>query len=217
MKSDSSTSSAGSEGSDSDSKEQEDTSASGRAIIASTLTMFMNTDSEKLGIVQTTLEESIQKRSPILTSFVQDFLANRLVWRVTGRVSQRRVVRFSLRYVESRKLKNLHFYSLKTSGDSSVTMKELRSRKSSNRWRTWGIFQNGNALTADILAFPRIGNESSLSDILEPSVDEKYFLSDKQMNWLREKAMEDPKFSLKLAQQSTADMEQDGEHTPKNN
>jgi len=216
MKSDSSTSSAESEDSDSDSKEQEDIAVSGRVTTTSTPTKSTPADSGKKVIIQTTLEESIQKQSPTLTSFVQDFRANRLALQDTGKVSRKLVEHFSSRYAESRKLKNLYYFSLKTSEDSSATIKDLRSKSSSNRWRIWGIFQNGNALTADISAFPKIGREFSLSDILETEVDEKYFLSDKQMNWLRQKAMEDPKFSMKLARQSTADTEQDGEHTPKN-
>lgn len=37
---------------------------------------------------------------------------------------------------------------------------------------------NGKCLTANISEFHRIGKECSLSDILEESVDEKYFLSE---------------------------------------
>ncbi len=46
-------------------------------------------------------------------------------------------------------------------------------------------------------------NIPALSDILEKDVPDRYFLSEKQMKWLREKAVEDPQFSLKLARRST--------------
>lgn len=43
-----------------------------------------------------------------------------------------------------------------------------------------GTLSNGKCLTAKISAFPKTGSACSLSDILEPSVDEKYFLSKEQ-------------------------------------
>lgn len=43
-----------------------------------------------------------------------------------------------------------------------------------------GILSNGTLLTAKTSAFPKTGSACSLSDILETSVDEKYFLSDQQ-------------------------------------
>ena len=42
-----------------------------------------------------------------------------------------------------------------------------------------------------------------LSDILEKEVDEKYFLSEKQTKWLKEKSQTDPQFRLKLVPDST--------------
>lgn len=43
-----------------------------------------------------------------------------------------------------------------------------------------GILSNGTLSTAKTSAFPKTGSACSLSDILETSVDEKYFLSDQQ-------------------------------------
>jgi hypothetical protein len=42
----------------------------------------------------------------------------------------------------------------------------------------WGMTCNGNVLTAKILESRRVGNESSLSAILEADPDPKYFLSE---------------------------------------
>ena len=53
------------------------------------------------------------------------------------------------------------------------------SKRSSQPWNSWGIALNGKCLTADFLECPKIGKECSLSDILEDSVDERYFLSQK--------------------------------------
>ena len=47
----------------------------------------------------------------------------------------------------------------------------------SGQCKTWGIAWNGKCLTADISEYHRIERESSLSDILEKSVDQRYFLS----------------------------------------
>lgn len=43
-----------------------------------------------------------------------------------------------------------------------------------------GILSNGTLSTAKTTAFPKTGKGCSLSDILETSVDEKYFLSNEQ-------------------------------------
>lgn len=43
-----------------------------------------------------------------------------------------------------------------------------------------GILSNGTLSTVKTSAFPKTGSACSLSDILETSVDEKYFLSDQQ-------------------------------------
>ena len=60
----------------------------------------------------------------------------------------------------------------------------VRSRQSSEQWMSWGTVWNGKCLTADISEFHRIERGSSLSDILEESVDEKYFLSQKTIDRL---------------------------------
>jgi hypothetical protein len=43
---------------------------------------------------------------------------------------------------------------------------------------TWGMELNGKYLTAKTSEFPKTGSVSSLSDILESNVEEKYFLSE---------------------------------------
>ncbi len=48
-----------------------------------------------------------------------------------------------------------------------------------------GMTSNGKCLTARISESPRIGNECSLSDILEEHVDQKYFLSEKVIKSLK--------------------------------
>lgn len=67
---------------------------------------------------------------------------------------------------------------LKMSKDSFLTTVEELSKPSSPRLQSWGMLSNGKCLTQRILVSHRIGKECSLSDILEDSVDERYFLSE---------------------------------------
>ena len=60
----------------------------------------------------------------------------------------------------------------------------IPSRPSSQPWQSWGMVWNGKCLTANTSEFPKIGKGCSLSDILEESVDSKYFLSQKTLNRL---------------------------------
>jgi DNA (cytosine-5)-methyltransferase 1 len=51
------------------------------------------------------------------------------------------------------------------------------SESSLTQWKSWGIASSGRRLTADTICH-KTARASSLSDIMEDSVDEKYFLSD---------------------------------------
>src|SRR5690625_61084 len=77
-----------------------------------------------------------------------------------------------------------NIYSLKTSGDYSTTTTEIRSRPSSEPWMTSGMMSNGICLTLRTSESLKTGRGSSLSDILEDQVDEKYFLSKKRATQL---------------------------------
>ena len=157
MKSDSSTDSAGSEVSDSDSKEPiviEDfykgrktrkyrgeaptlrgnrhglkvavsSDVSVPTTSTSTPTKSTQPDSEKKTIIQATLGESIQGTSPIMTSFAEAFLAKPSLLPEKGKVSKILVERFSSRYTELSKTKDLSCYSLKMFRDSCL--RELSS------------------------------------------------------------------------------------------
>src|SRR3990167_3393030 len=78
-------------------------------------------------------------------------------------------------------LKNLDYLSLKTLKDCYLTTTDRLSEPSFPRLMSWGMTSNGKCLTARISVSPRIGQECSLSDILEEQPDPKYFLSEKQM------------------------------------
>ena len=65
-----------------------------------------------------------------------------------------------------------------------VMTKEKLSRQYLGFSPTWGIELNGKYLTAKTSEFPKIGRECSLLDILEETVDPKYFLSEKATQFL---------------------------------
>lgn len=70
---------------------------------------------------------------------------------------------------------------------------------------SWGMIANGRCLTARITESLRIGRESSLSDILEEHVDQKYFLSELAMKNIFEKQ------TSKGARLHSPDDQQEGE------
>ena len=101
------------------------------------------------------------------------------------------------------KLKDLQFYSLRTSRGYSITKKGVHSRQLLQPLMSWGMMQNGNCSTANILVYPRIGNVCSLSDILEAKVGPQYFLSATQTKKILEQS------GKKYPTQSTQTMPKD--------
>ena len=60
----------------------------------------------------------------------------------------------------------------------------INSRQSSEPWTSWGIVSNGKCLIAEPSESLKTEKECSLSDILEDSVEERYFLSQRTINRL---------------------------------
>ena len=174
----------------------------GVATLMNTPTESISATSERKTIIQATLKESIQRKSPTSICFVRDFLVNPSRWRERGSDSKIPVDRYSSRFPELRGLKNLRCYSSKTLEVYFQTTEDKPSIPFFGSWGVSDIGWSGKYLTANILAFHRIGKECSLLDILEPKVSPRYFLSPKTLKWLLRKAREDPHFKLKLAQQS---------------
>jgi len=88
------------------------------------------------------------------------------------------------------KIKDPSISSLKMLKDCYLITVDSLSKPSSPRLMNWGMIVNGKCLTARISESHRIGKECSLSDILEESVDQKYFLSEKIQNRLIEQLKE---------------------------
>ena len=80
--------------------------------------------------------------------------------------------------------KDLNISFLKMSKDCFHTITEIPSGQYSGSLMNLGMTFAGKCLTARISECRRIGKECSLSDILEDSVDPKYFLSEQQVKSL---------------------------------
>jgi hypothetical protein len=123
--------------------------------------------------------ELFGRQSLISTFLSQDSLAK--VFRLLGKEAVSKIVEelYSLKSQGHYPLKDLNFVCWRMSKDYSHMITGEPLELSSQPFLSWGIFSNGRYLTARISEFPRTGNESSLSDVLESEVSEKYFLSSK--------------------------------------
>src|SRR3990167_6312862 len=131
--------------------------------------------------VMETSPSSTKTNCPTLSSYAGAFRASLFPSPEREEVSTILEELCSFTSPESSKLKDLAYYSLKTSKGYSLTMKGGLLPQSSPRLMSWGMTSNGKCLTARISESPRIGKECSLSDILEEQVDQKYFLSQEQI------------------------------------
>lgn len=85
-----------------------------------------------------------------------------------------------LRLLERPNKSNHVFYFWKTSKAYSITTRDGRSPQSSPRWMNWGMMSNGKCLTVKTFKCPKTENGSLLSDILEDTVPDSYFLSEEK-------------------------------------
>ena len=76
------------------------------------------------------------------------------------------------------KRKDLSIFALKTYPVSWGLTREKLLQKSLKRFLNWGIAWNGVCITAPI-TFPKSEKEFTLQDVLESTVPEKYWLSEK--------------------------------------
>ena len=76
---------------------------------------------------------------------------------------------------------SLNGLSMRTLRECYQATEDLTSLPFCLKWTNWGTIANGLLSTASITEYPRTGKECTLSDILEPKVSEKYFLSAEQI------------------------------------
>jgi hypothetical protein len=130
-----------------------------------------------------TYEEFTLMKSPTPTYSLEDFHAqlSALLDDEQGSGQKIHEVLSFLKSAASSLVNESHIYSLKMLRDSSTTTEEEPLELSSQVWMNWGMTSNGNVLTARISESHRIGSESLLSEILEDTPDQKYFLSEDVM------------------------------------
>lgn len=133
---------------------------------------------------QLTLDGSTPTPSQTLTSYARDFLASPTRWLGSGPAFKTLAANSSLRSQGLLRSDILAYCSLRTSSASSPANGEQPSEKSSQPWMRWGMMRSGRCLTASTLESRRTASGCSLSDILEESPGEKYFLSDKALKSL---------------------------------
>lgn len=161
---------------------------SGPVIITGMPTRSTSEGSSQKGenIIQATLGDSPLRTSPITTFSVLASLARHSRLPEKGKGLETLVGCFSTRSPALRGLKDPHYYSWKTSKDSSATTK---GRPLELSWKSWGVLaidSNGRCSTLSGSAYPKIGNVSSLLDILEAKVEARYFLSKRLVDSLLE-------------------------------
>jgi hypothetical protein len=143
---------------------------------------FMSTTSNTPQTDETSEQFSLM-RSPIVTYSLEDFRVQlfRLLDEEQDSAQKIHEVHSFLKSAESSVVKESHMYSLRMLRGSSTMTEDELLESSSPAWMNWGMTSNGNVLTARISESHRIGNEYSLSEILEENPDQKYFLSEDAM------------------------------------
>lgn len=140
-----------------------------------------------------TQPDLFQKTSQTSTSSAEDSLAKLSL--SLGKEADLKILAelCSTKSLGSLGLKDLNYCSWKMSKDFSHTIKGEPLDLSSQPFLTWGIFSNGRYLTARITECRKTGKGCSLSDILEDSVDERYFLSEEQTKKIMSQSFEQTK------------------------
>jgi hypothetical protein len=140
-------------------------------------------------LMEETSEMFSLMRSPIATCSLEDFRVQlfRLLDEEQGSAQKIHAVHSFLKSAESSVVKESHMYSLRMLRGSSTTMEDEHLESSSLVWMNWGMTSNGNVLTARISESRRIGNEYSLSEVLEDNPDPKYFLSESALQRMLDK------------------------------
>ena len=145
--------------------------------------LFINTTSPLITTMETS-RPSILKHYQTLTSLLADFLAKPSQWPVCEKDSLTHEVRSSLKSFGLLGKSNHAFCCLKTLQAFYLTTRARPLLPSLTRFHKWGMTVNGKCVTANISAFPKTVNGSSLFAILEAQPDLKYFLSDKQKQFI---------------------------------
>ena len=125
-----------------------------------------------------------QENSQESISSLSDSLARIYLLLVSEEDYKLTEVAYSLKQCESLGLRNPNILSLKMSKGYFPVTKDKTSTSYCEQLPSLGMMVNGNYLIQGGFS-PKIENEYTLSDILEEEVDQKYFLSEKMINYLQ--------------------------------
>lgn len=129
-----------------------------------------------------TQQELMKQNSPTLTSWWEAFPAKRFLSLVKDMDLTTPEGHSFLTSHGFYPTKDPDIFCLKTSKVYLVTTAAKLSRQSLGFSPTLGMTLNGKFLTQKTSAFPKTGKGSSLSDILEENVPDKYFLSQERID-----------------------------------
>lgn len=139
--------------------------------------------SEKENSLKEISEISPQARYLNMTYLQQDFPVKLFPLRENARVLRTKQGElFSTKYAELLEVKDLASYSLRMLKDYFLTTVDAPSQSYSFRWMSLGTMWNGKCLTLNIGCPKTV--KGFLSSVLEGKVDEKYYLSDKWLNYM---------------------------------
>ena len=148
----------------------------------------MNTNS-KTNQIQETSDLFSQQKSQMVTYSVVDFRAQLLVLLEKEQDFMKKIheVLYFLKSAAFYGIKEHLFFSLRTSKDYSIMTMEKHLESSSLVWMNWGMTYNGSCLTARISESHKTEKGYLLAEVLEENVDQKYFLSAKQVERIMER------------------------------
>ena len=132
-----------------------------------------------------------QEECRILISSVQDFLARHSLLLESGEDLKMPEEPCSLKWPDWLQQNGLLIFSLKTYPDCCRMTKAGRFTRSSARFQNWGIMWSGKCLTARISESRSQERGCRLSEILREDVPEKYYLSERQMERLLYKSLQE--------------------------
>lgn len=135
--------------------------------------------------ISETLQNLKQKNSQTLTSWWEDFRAKHLASLENVEDFQTPEVHSFLKSLGFSKTKDPDIFCLKMLKVYLVTNQEKLSRQYLKFSPSLGMYYSGKFSIVRTTESHRIGNECSLSDILEENVDQKYFLSEKNLAHLQ--------------------------------
>ena len=120
---------------------------------------------------------SFRSSYPISTLSLVAFLANRTLGKGQETASMTPGERSSLKFLASLPLKSLSICCLRTYPDCSTMTEAGRLKRSSIRWKNWGMMSHGLCLTGQTSAQHSREKECSLSDIIERNAGAEHYLS----------------------------------------